>query len=89
MIIFYLGKSYSLLLRNNQDLLFNSNHNSNLKEFNKYLSMQKYKFKNDGFETGGYALLENKIQFYVLILDLHQVKSFLKIFKLEHYLLSF
>ncbi len=59
-IIFYLGKSYSLLLRNNQDLLFNGNHNSNLKEFNKYLSMQKYKFKNDGFETGGYALLENK-----------------------------
>ena len=59
-IIFYLGKSYYLLLGSEESFLFNGNHVSDLKEFNKYLSLNRYKFKNDGNEAGGYALLQNK-----------------------------
>ena len=59
-IIFYLGKSYNLLISHDNSLLFNGNHDSDIKDFNKYLSLYKYKFKNAGNEAGGYVLLENK-----------------------------
>ena len=59
-IIFYLGKSYNLLLSSNKSFLFNGNHESDLSEFNKYLSLHRYKFNNDSYEAGGYVLLRNK-----------------------------
>ena len=59
-IIFYLGKSYNLLLSSNKSFLFNGNHDSDLSEFNKYLSLHRYKFNNDSYEAGGYVLLQNK-----------------------------
>ena len=59
-IIFYLGKSYTVFSELGQSLLFNGNHKNDLKEFNKYLSMYKYKFENTKNEVGGYAVLKNK-----------------------------
>ena len=59
-IIFYLGKSYDLLLGTEESFLFNGNHVLDLKEFKKYLSLHRYRFKNDGNEAGGYVLLQNK-----------------------------
>ena len=59
-IIFYLGKSYTLLISHDNSLLFNGNHDTDIKDFNKYLSLHRYKFKNGGNEAGGYILLENK-----------------------------
>ena len=59
-IIFYLGKSYSVFSKIEQSLLFNGNHQNDLKEFNKYLSLHKYKFENSNNEVGGYAILKNK-----------------------------
>tara|TARA_B100001057_G_scaffold494328_1_gene590642 strand:+ start:166 stop:1788 length:1623 start_codon:yes stop_codon:yes gene_type:complete len=59
-IIFYLGKSYSTFSDIGQSLLFNGNHDSDLSEFNKYLSLHKYKFENIKKEIGGYALLKDK-----------------------------
>ena len=59
-IIFYLGKSYVIFSKPKQSLLFNGNHQSDLKEFNKYLSLYKYKFENSNNEVGGYAILKNK-----------------------------
>ena len=59
-IIFYLGKSYVIFSKPEQSLLFNGNHQNDLKEFNKYLSLYKYKFENSNNEIGGYAILKNK-----------------------------
>ena len=60
-IIFYLGKSYSILcLGKNNTLLFNGNYESNNKDFDNYLINHGYKFKNNSFETGGYTVLKNK-----------------------------
>ncbi|MDC3055283.1 heparinase II/III-family protein, partial [Candidatus Pelagibacter sp.] len=59
-IIFYLGKSFSVFSKIEQSLLFNGNHQNDLKEFNKYLSLYKYKFENSNNEVGGYAILKNK-----------------------------
>jgi len=60
-IIFYLGKSYSILcLGKNNTLLFNGNNESNNKNFDNYLINHGYKFKNNSFETGGYTILKNK-----------------------------
>ncbi len=59
-IIFYLGKSYAIFSKLGQSLLFNGNHQNDLKEFNKYLSLYKYKFENSNNEVGGYAILKNK-----------------------------
>ncbi len=59
-IIFYLGKSYSVFSKIEQSLLFNGNHQNDLKEFNKYLSLYKYKFENSNNEVGGYYILKNK-----------------------------
>ena len=59
-IIFYLGKSYVVFSELGQSLLFNGNHQNDLKDFNKYLAMYKYKFENINNEVGGYAVLKNK-----------------------------
>ncbi len=59
-IIFYLGKSYTVFSKLEQSLLFNGNHQNDLKEFNKYLALNKYKFENSNNEVGGYAVLKSK-----------------------------
>lgn len=60
-IIFHLGKGYVFLCSSvKQSLLFNGNHESNFEDFDKYLSNQKYKFKNTKKDLGGYGILINK-----------------------------
>jgi len=60
-IIFYLGKSYSILCQgNNKTMLFNGNHETDHKDFDHYLNNHGYNFKNNSFETGGYIFLKNK-----------------------------
>jgi len=59
-IIFYLGKSYSILCQEmKKSILFNGNHETDNKDFDQYLSNHRYKFKNNSFETGGYIILKN------------------------------
>ena len=59
-IIFYLGKSYSILCQGmKKSILFNGNHETDNKDFDQYLSNHRYKFKNNSFETGGYIILKN------------------------------
>ena len=59
-IIFYLGKSYSILCQEmKKSILFNGNHETDNKDFDQYLSNHRYKFKNNSFETGGYIVLKN------------------------------
>ena len=41
-------------------LLFNGNNNSNNRDFDKYLALFRYKFKNDKSEISGYTILKNK-----------------------------
>ncbi len=67
-IIFYLGRSYSTFSEINHSLLFNGNHEGNLIEFNRYLTLHKYKFENINKEVGGYAVLKNKN--YTLAMDI-------------------
>ena len=43
-----------------ESLLFNGNHDSDLSDFDKYLSLYKYKFISDKHELGGYSILKNK-----------------------------
>jgi len=60
-IIFYLGKSYSILCQgNNNAILFNGNHETDNKDFDRYLNNHGYKFKSNSSETGGYIVLKNK-----------------------------
>ena len=60
-IIHFLGKSYDFFWGSiKQTLLFNGNYNSNNKDFDKYLSLFRYKFKNDKIEISGYKILRNK-----------------------------
>ena len=59
--IFYLGKSYNLLCANiKSGILFNGNFEDSNKEFDDYLSLNQYKFKDDINEIGGYVVLKNK-----------------------------
>ena len=59
-VIFYLGKSYSILCQGKiKTALFNGNHETDNKDFDHYLNKHGYKFKNDSFETGGYIFLKN------------------------------
>ena len=59
-IIFYLGKSYSILCQKmKKSILFNGNHETDNEDFDQYLSNHRYKFKNNSFETGGYIILKN------------------------------
>ena len=60
-IIFHLGKGYNFVWGSvKQSLLFNGNHNSNLEDFDVYLDHQKYYFKSDKRDLGGYGILKNK-----------------------------
>ncbi len=59
--IFYLGKSYNLLCAKRKNgILFNGNFEDSNKEFDDYLNLNKYKFKDDANESGGYVVLKNK-----------------------------
>ena len=59
--IFHMGKSYNLLCANNKSgILFNGNFQEVNQEFNNYLNLNKYKFKDDSNEAGGYVVLKNK-----------------------------
>ena len=60
-VIFYLGQGYSFFsqkIRNS--FLFNGNHETNYADFDKYLQLHNYKFKNLKNEIGGYVILKNK-----------------------------
>ena len=71
-IIFYLGKSYNLLCSNKKNgILFNGNFEDSNNEFDNYLNLHKYKFKEDLNEVGGYVLLKNKKS--LLVMDLGKV----------------
>ena len=60
-IIFHLGKGYNFVWGSiKQSLLFNGNHNSNLEDFDVYLDYQKYSFKSEKRDLGGYGILKNK-----------------------------
>ena len=60
-IIFYIGKAYTFSWGSiKESLLFNGNHDSDLSDFDKYLSLYKYKFISDEHELGGYSILKNK-----------------------------
>ena len=60
-IIHFLGKSYDFIWGSlGQNLLFNGNNNSSNKEFDKYLSLFRYRFKNNKFDVSGYTILKNK-----------------------------
>ena len=60
-IIFYLGKNYDFFWGSlKQNLLFNGNNNSSNKDFDKYLALFRYKFKNDKFDTSGYTVFKKK-----------------------------
>jgi len=59
-IIFYLGKGYDFSCRSlKMSLLFNGNHENDLSDFDKYLDLYRYKFKNDNHELGGYSIIKN------------------------------
>ena len=60
-IIFYLGQNYNFIWQNTKkDLLFNGNNINKSHNFDKYLSLHNYKFKNENNEHGGYVILKNK-----------------------------
>ena len=60
-IIFHLGKGYNFVWGSvKQSLLFNGNHNSNLEDFDVYLDYQKYSFKSEKRDLGGYGILKDK-----------------------------
>ena len=60
-IIFHLGNGYDFLWGSTKhSLLFNGNNESNLDDFDKYLALQKYYFKNKKNDLGGYSILTNK-----------------------------
>ena len=60
-IIFHLGKAYDFVWSSSkQSFLFNGNHENDFSDFDKYLSQQKYSFKNIKNELGGYGILKNK-----------------------------
>ncbi len=60
-MIFYLGKSYDFFWGSHKNfLLFNGNNNSNHSDFDKYLNIFRYKFKNEKLNISGYTILRNK-----------------------------
>ena len=60
-IIHYNGKAYTFLYGSiKENLLFNGNNDLDLSDFDKYLSLYKYQFKNNTYELGGYSVLKNK-----------------------------
>ncbi len=60
-IIHYSGKGYNFLCGSiKESLLFNGNNDSDLSDFDKYLSFYKYNFNNNTNSLGGYSILKNK-----------------------------
>ena len=60
-IIFYLGKAYNFSWGSiKESILFNGNNETDLSDFDKYLDLNKYKFKNNSNELGGYSIFKNK-----------------------------
>ncbi len=60
-IIFNLGQAYNFLWQNTkQSFLFNGNLVLDNSNFDKYLKLHGYKFKNENNEHGGYVILKNK-----------------------------
>ena len=55
----------------NVGILFNGNFGDSNSEFDSYLNLYKYKFKDDTNEVGGYVLLKNKKS--VLVMDVGKV----------------
>ena len=59
--IYYLGQGYAFIWQNiKSNLLFNGNSNSNNHEFDNYLKMLGYKFKNENKDHGGYVIFRDK-----------------------------
>ncbi len=59
--IFYLGKSYNLLCANRKTgVLLNGNFDDSSHEFDSYLNLHNYKFKDDSNDAGGYIVFKNK-----------------------------
>jgi len=78
-IIFYLGKSYSILCQGkNNTILFNGNHEADNKDFDHYLSSHGYKFISNTFETGGYVFLKNKKTSLIMDIGSSSEKKFSK-----------
>ena len=66
--IYYLGQAYSLIWQSvRQNILFNGNYETDNTDFDNYLKRLGYKFKNENFEVGGYAILKNKKT--ILVMD--------------------
>ena len=60
-IIFYLGKAYKFSWGTiKESILFNGSNEIDLTDFDKYLELNKYKFKDDSNEIGGYSIIKNK-----------------------------
>ena len=73
--IYLLGQGYAFAWQNiGSDFLFNGNNNSDNKEFDNYLKRLGYKFKNENFDFGGYAILRNKK--ISLIMDIGSTPNF-------------
>ena len=76
-IIFYLGKSYDFFWGSiKQSLLFNGNYNSDNKDFDKYLALFRYKFKNDKIDISRYTILKNKNTLLAMDMGNNPVKNF-------------
>ena len=75
-IIFYLGKSYDFFWGSiKQSLLFNGNNNSDNQDFDKYLALFRYKFKNDKFEISKYKILKNNNTLLAMDMGNNPVKN--------------
>jgi len=60
-IIYHLGQAYNFTWQTTKiNFLFNGNHEADHYDFDKYLQLHGYKFKNQTDEVGGYAILKNK-----------------------------
>ena len=58
-IIFYLGQSYNFIWQSlQQPLLFNGNHDESYYDFDKYLKIRGYNFKNKNNFVGGYGIFK-------------------------------
>ena len=60
-IIYYLGKCYAFFFKENEKkFLFNGNQEINNRDFQNFLKIHDYKFKNNSNNLGGYAILSHK-----------------------------
>ena len=65
--IYYSGKSFEFFYNNTNDqFLFNGNHLTDLSSFNKFIKDHNYKFKSEGNTVGGYLILRNKKNSFIM-----------------------